>query len=106
MPEERRLWTGPIGAPLSERLLSHPAADAAATWIVPSALARDRWIRELTLRRRAAIGLRVWCWDDAWRSVASGRADAPARLSAAGVRAVISEAIARERRARRLRAVR
>src|SRR5437764_9915795 len=106
MPGERRLWTGPFGAPLRERLLAHPAAEAAQTWVVPSALARDRWNRELTLRRRLAIGLRVWCWDDAWRSVASGRADAPARLSAAGARAVVGEAISRERRARRLNAVR
>ena len=55
----------------------------------------------LALGLRATIGPapRVWCWADLWRSVArGGRADAPALLSTAAVRATLREAIAEVRR--------
>ena len=41
---------------------------------------------------------RVWCWPDLWRAVAEDNANAPARLSDAGARAVLGLAIDRARR--------
>ena len=55
---------------------------------------------------KVVFGRRVWCWDDLWREVALSHPSAPARLSPAGVRAAIGEAIDRARRAGELGAVR
>ena len=101
MPQVRELWAGPPGsAVLGERVWRRAAAEAVGLCgIVPSPLARDQAIRALAVRCRAARGLRVWCWDDLWREARVGRDDAPALLSASGVRAVLREAIDRARRA-------
>src|SRR5688572_314162 len=98
MPGARRLWTGPHGAALRDRALAEAPTDPSGLWIVPSRAARDQLIPLLGRKRRVAIGLRVWCWDDLWRAIGDERADAPAHLSAIGARAALGEAIAAARR--------
>src|SRR4051812_15212246 len=98
MPGARRLWTGPHGAALRDRALAKAPTDPTNLWIVPSRAARDQLIPLLGHKRRVAIGLRVWCWDDLWRAIGEERVDSPARLSAVGVRAALAEAIAVARR--------
>ena len=98
MPGARRLWTGPHGAALRDRALADSPTDPSGLWLVPSRPARDPLIALLGRKRQVAIGLRVWCWDDLWRSIGDERADAPARLSAVGARAALGEAIAGARR--------
>jgi hypothetical protein len=54
-------------------------------------------IRALVARHRAAVGLRVWCWEDLWRAVREGQSEGPALLPAAAARAALGEAITRAR---------
>src|SRR5207249_7718384 len=105
MSDNRHLWTGPHGAALADRALAAMPIEATGLWIVPSALARDRAARGLGQRRRVCCRLRVWCWEDLWREVRSRSPAGPARLSEAGVRAALGEAIGRTRRQGRLDAV-
>ena len=64
-------------------------------WVAPSPLARDQIARDLAGSTPCP---RVWCWDQVWANIASASADpAPARLSPAGIRAVLAEAIQRGR---------
>src|SRR4051794_38041585 len=98
MPGERRLWTGPHGSALRERVLEDARADPMSLWVVPSAPARDQVVRALGLKHRVARGPQVWCWDELWWAIRDERADGPARLSAAAARAALRQAIARARR--------
>src|SRR5215217_4447205 len=98
MPGARRLWTGPHGSALRERVLDEWGADPSGLWIVPSPLARDQVLRALGLRHRVARGFRVWCWDELWRFVHEARGDGPAPLSPAAARSALNEALARARR--------
>src|SRR4051812_356434 len=98
MPGPRRLWTGPHGSSLRERVLDEWGHESSGLWIVPTPLARDQVVRSLGLRQRMTRGLRVWCWDDLWRAVREERGDGPAQLSPAATRAALSEAIDRARR--------
>ncbi|WP_435022362.1 PD-(D/E)XK nuclease family protein [Tundrisphaera sp. TA3] len=59
-------------------------------------MARDQVSRSLAIAAKGAITRhRVWCWDDAWKAMALAHAEPPARLSDAGLRAVLAEAIER-----------
>src|SRR5437868_12525455 len=105
MPGARKLWTGPYGSALRERVLDEWGSDPSGLWIVPSPLARDQVLRALGLRHRVARGFRVLCWDEVWRFIRESRADGPAWLSPAAARAALGEAIARARRDGELDAV-
>src|SRR4051794_9155954 len=98
MSDNRQLWTGPYGAALADRALELMPIDASGLWIVPAPLARGRAARFLTRRRGVCCRLRVWCWDDLWREVGLRSPTGPSRLSEAGVRSVLREAIGRARR--------
>ena len=96
MSAMRQLWTGPYGATVRDLALR---GGRGGTWIVPTPLAREQVTVALASRRAIGPAPRVWCWGDAWRSVRGTRADAPALLSTAAVRATLREAIAEVRRA-------
>ena len=56
MPAPRRLWTGPPGAAIRDRLLDDLGAEPAALWIVPTPLAQNQV--EWTLNQRSTGGQR------------------------------------------------
>src|SRR5690349_16708792 len=97
MPRLRRLWTGPHGSALRDRVLEVRAGEPGALWIVGSPLARDQVRRAIGLRHGVAAGLRVWSWDDLWQAIRDECGEGPTRLSAAGARAALGEAIASAR---------
>src|SRR4051812_22727102 len=98
MPGLRTLWTGPCGVDLRTSAIARAAREPSSLWLVPSPLCRDQVSRALAMATKgAASNHRVWCWDDVWKATAAGHADPPARLSAAGLRAVLAEAIERAR---------
>lgn len=105
MPGLRLLLTGPPRKSLREEAIRRAIAWADSTrgrtpmlWVAPSPLARDQIARDLALiPRRAGVPVpRVWCWEEIWADVPVEEAT-PARLSPAGVRAVLGEAIQRAR---------
>ena len=107
MPGARRLWTGPYGSALRDRVLrATRRSRPSGLWIVPSPLARDQVRAALgAAAREASAGRsRVWCWDDLWRAVRDelARAARPGSPRPAA-RAALGEAIARARRDGRAR---
>src|SRR5512142_2059787 len=106
MPGARRLWIGPHGSAVRERVLDEVrGGEPSDLWLVPTPLARAQVTHALAKRREAARAPRVWCWSDLWHAVRDGRATGPARLSEAGARAALRAAIARARREGELGAV-
>ncbi|WP_435006344.1 PD-(D/E)XK nuclease family protein [Tundrisphaera lichenicola] len=59
-------------------------------------------ILKLARRSGSVKPHRVWCWEDAWKVVASSHARPPAKLSTIGRITVLAEAIEQARRARQL----
>src|SRR4051812_17327492 len=79
----RRLWTGPPGAAIRDRLLNDLGPEPGTLWIAPTPLARDQV--EWALCRRSRGGqqpARVFCWDDLWRTARREADDGPLWLSA------------------------
>ena len=99
MPGVRRLWTGPYGSALRDRVLPETLSEPSGAWIVASPLARDQVRRQLGLRLESGVGreLTVWCWPDLWRAIGDESRGGPAWLSEAAARAALGEAIARAR---------
>src|SRR5262249_14342862 len=98
MPGVRRLWTGPHGSALRERVLDEWGSDPSGVWLVPSDLARNQVLRTLALRHRVVRNPRVWTWGELWQLGRDARDARPVRLTPAAARAALVEAIARARR--------
>src|SRR5436305_13735872 len=100
MAAERRLWTGPPGAGIRDRLVDELGPASGCLWIVPTPLARDQFACKLMLSSGATqrvAGPQVYCWSDLWRMVRHEADDGPAWLSEAAARAAFHEAIRRSR---------
>jgi hypothetical protein len=99
MPAIRQLWTGAYSRLLDPGLFGPEAAGTSGVWIAGSTLARDQWRRHLGMQLRggAGPGLRVWCWDDLWRTIGELAGNGPLWLSEAAARGVLQQAISRAR---------
>ncbi len=72
MAAERRLWTGPPGAAIRDRLIDELGPAPGCSWIVPTPLARDQLTSRLMFSCHATepvAGPQVYCWADLWRMV-------------------------------------
>ena len=49
MAAPRRLWTGPPGAAIRDRLIDELGSGTGRLWIVPTPLARDQVARDLAI---------------------------------------------------------
>ena len=95
MAGPRVLLTGRTGDDLRQRAIARSPADSRALWLVPSSLARTQLLGLLARKARGSDPPRVLDWPRVWDLVAEDHANPPARLSAAGVRAALVEAIER-----------
>src|SRR4051812_19863989 len=90
----RRLWTGPPGTAIRDRLVEDLGAEPGTLWIAPTRLASDELERVLCRRSRGGgRPARVFCWDELWRAVRREAEDGPRWLSGTAARAVFLEAI-------------
>src|SRR4051794_25045121 len=105
MAAERRLWTGPPGAAIRDRLIDELGPAPGCFWVVPTPLARDQLTYKLILTSRVTqtvAGPQVYCWSDLWQMVRRQADDGPAWLSDAAARAAFHEALRRVRESGRL----
>ncbi len=95
MSPTRLLWTGPYSADLRGRAIERVGAEA--LWVVPTPLARDQVVAELTRRGSGPYAPSVFCWDQLWTEVARRHPGPPALLSDASARAILVASIDRAR---------
>ncbi len=95
---ERLLWTGPVGSSIWPRTLEQVPVRGPSLCLVPTEAARTQVLHTLALRGATGPKTRVWMWDDLWGEIARRAKGPPMRLSEAGVRTALVEAIARARR--------